>query len=59
MEFSQKIEKNLLRCDFEFEGLNVSVFKTQSHCIATFTTPKDLKKGLMKRDFLQIQKKLV
>ncbi len=59
MEFSKKIEKNLISCDFKFEGINITVFKTQSHCIAIVTTPLDVEKGLMKEDYLQLQKTLV
>jgi hypothetical protein len=59
MEFSNKIDKNLLRCDFKFEGIDLTVLKTHSHCIAIFTKPQEIEKGLMKKNFLQIQKKLV
>ena len=59
MEFSNKIEKNFLQCDFKFEDIDLTVIKTQSHCIAIFTPPQEMEKGLMRKNFLQIQKKLV
>ena len=59
MDFSNKIEKEILTCEFKFEGVDLIVFKTQSHCIAIFITPEDIEKGLMKKDYFQIRKKLV
>ncbi len=59
MQFSDKIKKNLLRGDFKFEGIDLIVFKTQSHCLAIFTSPQDSAKGLTSKSFLQIQKELV
>lgn len=59
MEFGEKIGKNLLSCDLNFDGIQLTIFRTQSHCIAVFILPQDLENGLMKKEYLQIQKKLV
>jgi len=37
MEFSNKIGREMLTSEFKFEGVNLTVFRTQSHCIAIFT----------------------
>jgi hypothetical protein len=59
MEFSEKIDENLLSCDFKFENISLTVFRTQSHYIAIFNPLLDSERGLLKREYLQIQKKLV
>ena len=59
MEFSNRIDKNLLSIEFNFEDLNLNVFKTHYHCIAIFTQPLEVDKGLINRAYNQIQKKLV
>ena len=59
MEFSNKIGKKLLNIEFTFEGTSLTVLTTDIHCIAIFTQPQDIERGLMSRTYQQLQKKLV
>ncbi|MHA2095726.1 MAG: hypothetical protein ACW98F_13990, partial [Candidatus Hodarchaeales archaeon] len=58
MDFSEHANQRFSTGELYFESLKIFTIKTNSHCIALFTTSNGNGKGFMRKDLLQLQKKL-
>ncbi|PWI47773.1 hypothetical protein CEE45_10350 [Candidatus Heimdallarchaeota archaeon B3_Heim] len=59
IDFSEHANQAFSTGELNFETMRIFTVKTKSHCIAIFDTSTDRGKGSMKKELIQLQKKII